>query len=960
MPPLKIHYILENAPGDGLHCWIKTPGKKGFMNSFPIKGVTQAGTMAQVSPEDRPILMGLYMLQGIHSDSVRLNKGQSSILLKKMVQTCRCHWHGAQNPPLTWGTEELLELAWMGDAQSGYQPEIRPHSVGLKAFFLEPPIYLNPDIGCMGPLVSDLPDGLRRAWKSEDPLLEAGLSRFLQQLTQSFPNAEIPSPEGSLGEILRDVDPVPRLDLRLKTRISKQGKTRTSIEAHLGWLYNDDFVEEENPSNFIHAIRQDRRVRIARNWNLEADWCHRLEAQGFQRSPDVKSHWECPAKAIQDGDIAGHLDRLHTSMPAAVLTWKGLERIRKVDPQELYWEARSKSQHAEVDFGIRYQDQKVTLIQQLADYLGNFQGQSLEAIRESLQHSPPLLHLPEDEVIFLPWQKVWRLVETLFEILSPNGVQKNGRIRLSSWRLAEMAHQVENFRLPDSLREQTQNLRNLLAEGLQLQSLEAPAQFPASLRDYQRTGLGWLDFLMRHGMNGILADDMGLGKTIQTLAHILREKEAGRLTGPVLVVVPASVVHNWVREARRFTPELSVLIWGGKERSALKNRLAKSDLVISTYNLMRIDNSRLASIHWAMLILDEAQFIKNPASRVAQAARKLPAGRRLCLTGTPMENHLGELWSLFHFLLPGYLGSEAEFKEQFRKPIEQLALPDRLTFLQRRISPFILRRTKDEVAKELPPKTEVLHYIDLTPKQVEVYEAIRLAMETRVSAGLKEAGLNRTRLLVLEALLKLRQVCCDPRLLVEAHEADSSKLRALMEWLPDLVEEGRRILIFSQFTSVLKLIEEALKKAGLHWVKLTGSTRDRASVIDPFQSGQVPIFLISLKAGGFGLNLTRADTVIHYDPWWNPAVESQATDRAHRIGQDKPVFVYKLITRGTVEERILQLQNRKRDLTGGILEGAMKEVLQLNTDEIQWLLSGLERSSDYGLPSDSMHAELGE
>lgn len=415
---------------------------------------------------------------------------------------------------------------------------------------------------------------------------------------------------------------------------------------------------------------------------------------------------------------------------------------------------------------------------------------------------------------------------------------------------------------------------------------------------------------------------MGLGKTVQTLAHILREKQAGRLDRPALVVAPTSLLFNWRREAQQFAPRLSVLTLHGPERKALFDRIPGHDLVLTTYALLSRDQDVLTAHAWHLLILDEAQHIKNPRAKAGQVARRIEADHRLCLTGTPLENHLGELWSLFDFLMPGLLGDERGFRRLFRTPIEKQGLESRRDLLARRTAPFLLRRTKEQVAVELPPKTEIVRSVDLAGPQRDLYEGIRVAMYDKVRRAIDRKGAKRAHIEILDALLKLRQVCCDPRLLkldAARRVKGSAKLELLTGLLPELVEEGRRILLFSQFTTMLGLIETEVSRLGIDYVKLTGRTRDRGTPVERFQAGEVPLFLISLKAGGTGLNLTAADTVIHYDPWWNPAVERQATDRAHRIGQDKPLFVYKLIAAGTVEEAIQRMQAEKQALADGLL-----------------------------------------
>jgi SNF2 family DNA or RNA helicase len=474
-----------------------------------------------------------------------------------------------------------------------------------------------------------------------------------------------------------------------------------------------------------------------------------------------------------------------------------------------------------------------------------------------------------------------------------------------------------------------------------LGELAAPPSFQGELRPYQRQGLAWLQNLRANGLAGYLGDDMGLGKTAQTIAHIALEHEAGRLGAPALIVVPTSLVPNWSAELARFAPHLRIVVMHGLDRHERWDEIAAAQIVITTYAILVRDIEALKARQWSLVVLDEAQAIKNPESKATRAACSLEADQRLCLSGTPVENNLGELWSQFAFLMPGLLGDRKSFQKRFRTPIEKRGDGVRAAQFARRIRPFLLRRTKAAVASDLPPKTEVVRRIELDAAQRDLYEAIRLSVHERVREAIAASGLARSHITVLDALLKLRQACCDPRLVkldAARQVTESTKLTSLIEMLSEMVPEGRRILVFSQFTSMLDLIKPALDAAAIPFVELTGSTVDRATPVRRFQDGEVPVFLISLKAGGRGLNLTAADTVIHYDPWWNPAAEAQATDRAHRIGQDKPVFVYKLIAAGTVEEKIIELQRRKSDLAdaavnGGTLAGALVE------DDVNYLFA---------------------
>ncbi|HSK39092.1 MAG TPA: DEAD/DEAH box helicase, partial [Arenibaculum sp.] len=471
---------------------------------------------------------------------------------------------------------------------------------------------------------------------------------------------------------------------------------------------------------------------------------------------------------------------------------------------------------------------------------------------------------------------------------------------------------------------------------------EPPPGLAGELRPYQRIGLAWLQLLGSCDLGGVLADDMGLGKTVQTLAHIAAEKAAGRLDRPCLVVAPTSLMTNWRREAQRYVPGLRVLTLHGPDRHDRFAAIPDHDLVLTTYALLPRDQDRLLAQDWHVAVLDEAQAIKNPRAKTALTAVQLKARQRLCLTGTPLENNLDELWSLFQFLMPGLLGDRTRFQRVFRTPIEKHGDHERRQQLARRVRPFLMRRTKRQVAAELPEKTEIVEHVELDGDQRDLYESIRVAMDARIRQEVSRKGLARSHIVILDALLKLRQVCCDPRL-VKLDRArrvkQSAKLARLLEMLPEMVAEGRRILLFSQFTAMLDLIEAETRRLGIAHVRLDGSTRDRATPVERFQAGEVPLFLISLKAGGTGLNLTAADTVIHYDPWWNPAVERQATDRAHRIGQDKAVFVYKLLGVGTVEETIQALQARKQALAEGLFDPDGGALPTLAEEDIDLLLA---------------------
>ena len=453
---------------------------------------------------------------------------------------------------------------------------------------------------------------------------------------------------------------------------------------------------------------------------------------------------------------------------------------------------------------------------------------------------------------------------------------------------------------------------------------EIPEPFAAVLRGYQKTGYRWLKSLDAYGFGGILADEMGLGKTIQIIALLLDEKR--QCGGKTLIVCPASLVYNWENEIVRFAPELSVAAAAGSqgEREQLFERLSAekdggTDVVITSYDLLKRDLAFYRSMDFRYQIIDEAQYIKNAATQASRAVKSISARARFALTGTPMENHLGELWSIFDFLMPGFLFTYQKFKKTFETPIVRDGSREALERLHRMIGPFLLRRLKKDVLKELPSKMETVLYSRMEGEQKRIYTASAAALKERLLAGELETGEDRMQ--ILAELLRLRQICCDPSLCFPRYKGGSAKLETCMELLENGTRAGHKILLFSQFTSMLDVIAGRLSKEKIRFYMLTGATPKgrRMQMVSDFHKDDVMVFLISLKAGGTGLNLTAADVVIHYDPWWNAAAQDQATDRAHRMGQENQVTVFRLVTSHTVEENILKLQERKRDLADSVV-----------------------------------------
>lgn len=849
-------------------------------------------------------------------------------------------------------------LVWRIDGDGCQRAAFRTESPSTVAMPLLPPWYVDTDRCVVGPLeVAGDPDVIAGLF-ALPPLTDAMATKVAQKLASSAP--ELPRPAPDAQSLLRRVVARPRPVMCLQTLEScGLPAWRDYVETNeaLGFdvalpvfHYGEAEIAAGDRREFV-TLDDGETVHVQRQLEAEQAFLRVVSEVGLQHVPAGVRH------SAADAPQSIYALAAESCWPDFMQT--GLEKLRlagweiQFDEEFRHHALQVEAWDAELvpvdngwfdlDMGVVVEGERLPLAPLLASL---FQRDTrwLETV--------DLLRIPDNELIELrtptnkrlrvPAERLKPLAATLIDLF--DGFAGGNCLRVSRFdaqrlkvlddsRRWQFRGQAEIMALADRL---------LAAQGVQ--AIAPPAGLRLDLREYQKEGVAWMQFLREHGLSGILADDMGLGKTAQALAHLLMEKEAGRLDRPALIVLPTSLVFNWINEVHRFAPGLSLLALQGGDRKAHFDDIQQHDLVLTTYPLLWRDAAELTRFQYHMLILDEAQTVKNARSRGAEVVRRIEARHRLCLTGTPLENHLGELWSQFDFLLPGFLGDSGNFVRYWRTPIEKQGDTQRRDLLAQRIKPFILRRKKEDVAPELPPKTEVLRRVELSGGQRDLYEAVRAAMDAMVREEIASKGFGRSQIVILDALLKLRQVCCDPRLvkvLAAQKVKERAKLELLMTMLPELVEEGRRILVFSQFTTMLRYIEHEVRRVGIETVMLTGDTIDRETPVRRFQAGEVPIFLISLKAGGVGLNLTTADTVIHYDPWWNPAAENQATDRAHRIGQDKPVFVYKLIVAGSIEEKILALQERKADLAAGILSADHGSVLKFGEDDLAALLAPL-------------------
>lgn len=761
-------------------------------------------------------------------------------------------------------------------------------------------------------------------------LSESELVEYWQPLYNAFPELP-PLPTASMEQI--ETHPIKRiLTIGYLTQPQARPEDITSpLMAELIFQYGD---VRFNTTITTHAQSvqkvtdsKGKQRLIQRDYQAEASAQAQLQALGLITPFVASDNTWIPAPTNNKTTANNHLSHQQRQ----TLEWLPyLEAFAKL--KEEGWEIifqEPQLNHIDISSGVH-----VNLIDDETDFALSAQLQTesgelplLPLLLEWLNQGSPL---PKEGNIWIPHPETGRFIQVPVAYLKPiiqaitelydRPLSENGSMRLNSFDVMGLSHE-EAIRIQSKRAKKIQKTVSQLAKVEGIPDVEPPETLQAELRHYQQEGLNWIHFLTDNHLGGVLADDMGLGKTIQIIAHLLKQKELGKLTKPALVISPTNVVGNWKAELHKFAPSLKVLRFDGAQRKALESEILTSDVILTSYALVQRDSDFWKQTPLHSVIIDEAQYTKNAQSKTAQAIRDLKAEHRLCLTGTPLENNLGELWSLFDFSMSGFLSSADRFKKLYRTPIEQHGDKERQARLAQRVAPFMLRRTKSEVVTELPPKTEIIQRVTLEKDQWQLYSTVRIAMEQRVQELMAEKGLKRSHIEILDALLKLRQACCDPRLLkLPAAEKvhQSAKLEALIDMVQELTQEGRKILIFSQFATMLGLIEEALTKINITTTKLTGQTRDRQGAIDRFTSGQVDVFLISLKAGGVGLNLTMADTVIHYDPWWNPAAEAQATDRAYRIGQDKPVFVYKLIVENTVEEKILLMQEKKRALADSI------------------------------------------
>ncbi len=961
----RLLYVVQATPM-GLSVQLMTARalKKGGYGScrvFYPSSIANDYSNRAASPEDTRLIRKVLIEQGNFSAiDIPLRGAKGTEYFKEMLATGRCYWQEVKgSAPMKPGSLRPAQPIWRTESDGKQYPDFEITPPASTVLPLHPPWYFDEATRECGPMETGMPDSVAAAWQLA-PRIRPGSAHLVSEaIAQRHPSLKLPVPVQIKVEEITGLAPIPCLRLYstlLKPRYSWGFSGIQEKEfnfASLEFDYGGRRVTGDDPT-VICTTEKDILHRLIRDVSAEAEARKLLSCNGFVPADTQIFEHQLGASSrhLVLGDVMEWFEFARDTIPQLELQGWRVERedsfrFRIAEPEDWYSDAAAQAgnQWFEVEVGVVVDGQKINLLPVILKFLqmnpGLFTREGLEEV--AVTKTIPIA-LADGRLIGFPMDRVRNTLGVFLDLLNPGALNKKGKLKIPRLRAAELAGEAEwRWLGSKDLKDFAQRLRGF--EGVR--AVSPPSGLQTELRPYQQEGLNWLQFLREYELSGILADDMGLGKTVQALAHLLIEKESGRADRPSLVVAPTSLMTNWRQETERFAPRLKVLVLHGLDRKQHFEHIKKYDLVVTSYPLLPRDEEVLLKEEFHYLILDEAQYIKNPKTSYAQVACGLKARHHLCLTGTPMENHLGELWSLFNFLLPGFLGDELRFNSIFRRPIEKANDEERRKLLARRVAPFILRRKKDQVVKELPPKTEIVQKVELTSAQRDLYESVRLAMHSKVKEEVARKGMSRSHIVILDALLKLRQICCHPQLLSipsAKKVTESAKLDLLMDMVPEMIAEGRKILLFSQFTSMLAIIQEQLGQRNIGYALLTGQTTDRATPIDRFQKGEVPLFLISLKAGGTGLNLTAADTVIHYDPWWNPAVENQATDRAHRIGQTKSVFVYKLLTEGTVEEKILALQERKKELVEGLLNEERKDNLKLSQEDIDLLFSPLEGS----------------
>ena len=917
---LSIQALLKQPSADGTSMW-REPNR-----------YDRSWTYALPTPIDAWLVKQLTDYNGEVAGGTPKGIGGAN-WLDQAIATGRLRWRNPDGPVLHMGDCKAAAFRWVTVATGEQRltlPELPPE---LTLIALAPPLLIDGESGAVHRVETSVESILAERLLRLPPVPPHAVSALADQWGK-VAGAAVPPPTLRNLTDLGMIAPTPVLTFReevvdvflpRRTNYYTPGTMRTpTASARLSFDYKGTTVTHATEATLLLHVTNDATIQFQRDLAAEKQAFARLAKLGLK---PIRTFSDAKAKSAQAWDLTmligatpshyanilqNHVPHLQADGWRIAYAKHWSLAFVEIEPDSLSFDVEpSGIDWFDISLGARIDGKPIDILPLLRRMLQQHGAALLDRAGETLS-----IEITPGKLAQVPMEKIKPVLQMLLQLASRDQLD-TAKLRMPARDLAALAdfESGTNAHIPWTGAEALRKLARALTQ-LQSQPTKTPDSFKASLRAYQQQGLDWLQALQGASFGGVLADDMGLGKTVQALAHITTLRAAKLLKHPVLIVCPTSVLPNWQAELTSFAPALTVLLWHGATRKTLAPQIGAQDVILTSYPLLVRDIETLKEKMFSLIIHDEAQMLKNPKTAGFKAAKQLQATQTLAMTGTPVENQLTDAWSLMELVTPGLLGTLDQFNRGIARPITRDNDEQAKRFLARRLRPFMLRRTKDQVASDLPAKSEIPEWIDLSDAQLALYESMRLLMQKRVREEIARVGLMRSHIIFLDALLKLRQICCDPRLLAghDAKVETSAKLSRLLEMLPELLAEGRKVILFSQFTSMLDLIKPELNQRGISFSEIRGLTKDRQAPVMAFQSGAVPLILVSLKAGGTGLNLTAADTVILYDPWWNPAVEAQAIDRAHRIGQTKPVFVHRLIARGTIEEKILALQDKKRSL----------------------------------------------
>ncbi len=988
----RLVYVIRNSqegPAEivPFRAYIKKNGEFG-VNSREYRYASNAVTpkSAFLTVEDIGLLakLSLFTQQGRYMNSGYMPEADElGDFVREVVETGRAYGGELKGPALSWASPRKASVGWSHN-RDGTQTVSFSDAADPSISFLRFPVpmYLDSGSGKIGKAETGV-DRKTLSWLSAAPAVPPESAHAVAKRLSGL-GKQVPPPKVREIKEIKGLEPVPSLrfygqhvEERLM-RSARRGKRYQHLPPPTRYpcvdlaLSYEDFGKVAKPgigSRTFRSVGSDEILVIHRDKRREQDILQRLkdEAILYRGGPprvavDDYNHADC----LHEADIVfppasdgAPEDRLLGLMFASHVVPRLRDEGWKVEIDDswpfdihdgpvTFSTSLERSGDVENDwfsFSLKLEadGQEVEFVPLILEVIESLPLDEFGALREGDEVEDLLaglvyyVALPSGSHVMVEGERIAPFVEAFLEAQGLFGFHA-----AEATRATELASALEGSGAVWKGGKEILQLGERLRVLSNAPEARPPAALNGELRPYQKVGYGWLRALSESGFGGALSDDMGLGKTVQALAllaHLHLERNTDR---PSLLIVPTSLIGNWQREIARFVPDLKSLVLHGPGRRALFEKIPDHHLIITTYPLIIRDHGYLFKHGFELAILDEAQNVKNPAAATSKRIREIDARYRLALTGTPMENNLEELWALYDWLIPGLLGNRKSFNSAYRKPIEQKGDLAKQRLLSTRIKPFLMRRSKDEVADDLPSKTVMDELIPLEGDQRALYESIRVVMDERVRKAVMTKGIAGSRITIIDALLKLRQVCCDPELVkldAARKVSGSAKRGRLLQLLKELDAEGRKVLVFSQFVEMLRLIESDIASRGWNYAMLHGRTKDRDRQVSRFQDGDARIFLISLKAGGVGLNLTAADTVILYDPWWNPATERQAMDRAHRIGQDKPVFVHRMIAEGTVETAIQQMQKRKQALSDALFEGTGDGPLALTEQDIDTLFA---------------------